>query len=117
MPKPGSEERIDQPPEGLGPVRDLVLGVGIHLAKGLLASIGQEHRIIAEAAFAARRPDQRPMHLAFEILDMAVGPGDLEHADEMGAAPLWRRGACGLQLFLDIAHGEREVFGRSRPAC
>src|SRR5262245_6503233 len=110
MPKPGSEERIDQLPESHRAMRDLMLGVGVYLAKSLVPAFGQEHRVIAEAPFAAGRPDERPMHLAFEILDMAVGPGDREHADEMRPPQLGSVGAKRLQFLFDIAHGEREIL-------
>ncbi len=52
------EARLDQLAEGLGAMADLMLALGIHLAKGLAAPIGQEHGVIAEAALAPRRPDE-----------------------------------------------------------
>src|SRR5258706_2840429 len=52
--------------ECLGAVADLVFALGVHLAEGLAAAIGQEHGVIAEAAIAARRPDEAAMHLPFE---------------------------------------------------
>src|SRR5690242_10615144 len=117
MPKPGSEERIDKLPECHRAVRDLMLGVGVHFTKGLAPALGQEHRIIAEAALAARRPDESAMHLAAEILDMAVRPGDREHAHEMRLACIGRCCAPSFELLLDIAHGKGEVLGWSGPAC
>src|SRR5262245_60009258 len=116
MPKPGSEESIDHLPEGDGAVRYLMLGLGVHLAKALAPALGQEHRIIAESASAAWRPDKPPVHLACKILDMAVRPGDREHADEVRPPLLRSRRATGLQFLFDIAHGEREILSRSRPA-
>src|SRR5438477_12744984 len=113
---PKSEERIDELPESYGAVRDFMLGIWVHFAKGHIMSFGQEHRIIAKAMFAARRPDERAMDLAFEILDMAVGPGNRQHADEMRASLFRCGGAQGLKLLLDIAHGEGEIPGRARPA-
>src|SRR5262245_32016359 len=93
-----------------------MLGVRVHFTKSLLVPAGQEHRIITEAALAARRPDEGAMHLAAEILDMAVRPGDGEHADEMRSTALRQGGALRLKLLLDIAHGEGEILGGSRPA-
>src|SRR5512143_3950443 len=75
----------DQQAEGLGPMADGMLADGIHLAEGLAAALGQEDRVVAEAALAARRPDEAPVDMALEALDMAVGPGERERADEMGA--------------------------------
>src|SRR3546814_20501373 len=62
---------------------DRVFGVGIHLAEGLVAAIGQEDGIVAEPLVAARRPDERAVDPAFEPFDMAVGPGERERADDM----------------------------------
>src|SRR3546814_6919427 len=72
--------------EGVGTVADRVFGVGIHLAEGLVAAIGQEDGIVAEPLVAARRPDERAVDPAFEPFDMAVGPGERERADEMRVA-------------------------------
>src|SRR3546814_13833623 len=65
---------------------DRVFGVGIHLAEGLVAAIGQEDGIVAEPLVAARRPDERAVDPAFEPFDMADGPGERERADEMRVA-------------------------------
>src|SRR5207247_4626858 len=97
---PKSEERIDQLPESYGAVRDFMLGIWVHFAKGHITSLGQEHRIIAKAMLAARRPDERAMDLAFEILDMAVGPGNRQHAYEMGAALIRQCGALCRKFLL-----------------
>src|SRR6266850_603809 len=70
--------------------RQSVFQLGCHLAKCKIKSVGEEHRIVAEALLAARRPDQRAVHPALEFLKMAVGPGDGEHRDEMRLAPLRR---------------------------
>jgi hypothetical protein len=56
-----------------------------HLAEGRVVSVGQEHRIVAEAGGAARRPDQRAVDARLEFLEMAVGPGDAQRRDEMRA--------------------------------
>src|SRR3546814_5527261 len=65
---------------------DRVFGVGIHLAEGLVAAIGQEDGIVAEPLVAARRTDERAVDTAFEPFDMAVGPGERERAAEMRVA-------------------------------
>ena len=57
-----SEERIDELPEGHAHgARSACLAAGSISPKVSLLPVGQEHRIIAEAARAARRPDQRAM--------------------------------------------------------
>ena len=56
----------------------------LHLAEGLLMPDRHEHRIVAEALVAARRPDQRAVDPALEGFDLAVvGPGDRQRAGEM----------------------------------
>src|SRR5260221_14137907 len=113
---PKSEERIDEFPEGYGTVRDFMLGIWVHFAKSHITTLGQEHGIIAKTTLAARRPDERAVDLAFEILDMAVGPGNRQHADEMRAPPVRQSGALCRKLLFDIAHGKGEILGRSCPA-
>ena len=49
-------------------------------------AVGQEHRIVAEAGGAARRPDQRAVGAGLDFLEMAVGPGDAQRGDEMRLA-------------------------------
>src|SRR5947207_1499359 len=113
---PKSEECIDEFPEGYGAVRDFMLGIWVHFAKSHITSLGQEHGIIAKATLAARRPDERAMDLAFEILDMAVGPGNRQNTDEMRAPLVRQSSAPCRKLFLHIAHSEGEILGRSCPA-
>ncbi len=55
----------------------------VHFAEGFVIAVGQEHGIVTEALVAARRPDQRAEHLAFEHFGLAVGPGKAEGADEV----------------------------------
>ena len=56
--------------------------------------VGQEHRVVAEAAVAARRPDERAVDAARESLDRRrPGRAERQHADEMRAALLRRRRA------------------------
>ena len=52
--------------------RQPVLFVAAHLAEAARMTVGQKHRIVAEALAPARRPDQRAVDAAFEVLDMAV---------------------------------------------
>src|SRR6185295_13395997 len=65
---------------------DGVLGRGLHLAKGQGAALRNEHRVIAETASAAGRPDQRAVDAAFEGFDMAIRPCQRKGADEMRMA-------------------------------
>ncbi len=81
--------------EGAGAVRQpeterrqaVLLDAG-HFAEGARMSIGQEHRIVAEAGGAARRPHQRSVGARLDFLEMIVGPGDAQRGDEMRLAPL-----------------------------
>ena len=66
--------------------RQAVLLVARHLAEGAVVAVGQEHRVVAEAGVAARRPDQRAVDVRLELLDMAVRPGDAERGDELRLA-------------------------------
>src|SRR5688500_16423605 len=79
----------------------------VHLAKRLLAAGGDEHRIVAEAPLAARRPHQNTLDPALEPFAVAVGPAQSEGADKMGVAA--RVGAKRLQLFPDAAHRAAEI--------
>src|ERR1700690_2908580 len=79
----GGKTGCDQPAEGLGAMADLMFALGIHLTKGLAAAIGQEHGIIAEPLVAPGRPDEAAMDLTLEGIDMAIGPGERKHRDEM----------------------------------
>src|SRR4051812_39021871 len=105
------EARGDELGEGVGAVADAVLLVRLDLAEGEGPALGDEHRVVAEAAVAARRPDQVPVDLAAEGLGVSVGPGERERRDEMGA-PV----RLALQLRLDAGHRDREILGRPRPA-
>ncbi len=44
--------------------RQAVLLLARHLAEGAVVAVGQEHRVVAEALLAARRPDQRAVDAA-----------------------------------------------------
>src|SRR5262249_16645331 len=95
-------------------MRDAMLARRIHLAEGDAVTIGQEHRIIAEATGPARRPDQRARAIPPEPLRMTAGPGKRQRTAEAGA-PLAGPGRARLvQLVLDRLHGEREIAGLSR---
>ena len=65
--------------------RQAVLLLARHLAEGAVVAIRQEHRIVAEALVAARRPHQRAVDPRLELLDMAIRPGDAQGGDEMRA--------------------------------
>src|SRR6185312_15710875 len=73
--------------EGPAAVADRVLGFRGHLGGGLAEPVGQEDRVVAEPAAAARRPDQPAFYLArhhpFRTCRDHQGGG----ADELGAEP------------------------------
>src|SRR3954471_1760965 len=66
--------------EGAGTMADSVLGRGLHLAERQSAALGQKHRVVTETARAPGRPNQRPIHTAFEGFDMAIRPGQRKGA-------------------------------------
>jgi len=107
--------------------RQSVFLVARHFAEGprmtVRLAIGQKHRIITEALFAARRPDQNAVDPRLEFFEMSVRPGDAQSRDEMGAT-LARCGGAALVELLEeelavcrvrlnfylqreLAHGER----------
>ena len=57
----------------------------IDLAEGHLVPVGDKHRIVAEAAFAARRPHEASVDLSAKSRDLALRPGQRQHRHEMGA--------------------------------
>src|SRR5437667_6966198 len=99
--------------QGLSALRPAVFVLATHLAKRKPKSIGQEHRIIAEALVAARRPDQRAVDPALEFLQMAVRPGDTQDRDEMGFAAFRREGIALAQTGLDPLHRVAELSLRA----
>ena len=48
-------------------------------------TVGDEDWIIAETVVPARRPDDMTVNLALKQLGLAVGPGQAQHGDEVGA--------------------------------
>src|SRR4051794_26928327 len=87
---------------------DAVLLVRIELAERLVVAGGHEHRVVAEAAIAPRRPDQRAVDSALEALDLTVvGPGERQGAGEVGVAARFR--ARRLDLLPDALHGTGKV--------
>src|SRR5262245_54333600 len=67
-----------------------------------------EHRIVAEASVAARRPHKRSEHFAFKAFDLAiVGPGDGQCTGEMGIVT--RLVSGGLHFAPHPFHGSAEV--------
>src|SRR3954470_23565308 len=79
----------------------------VHLAEGLLVAGGDEHRVVAEAPLAARRPDQNAVDPALEPFAMAVRPAQGQRTDEMGVAA--RNGVERAQLVLDAPHRQPEI--------
>ena len=98
-------------------MRHRVLCLRLHFAKSERRAFGEEHRIIPEATASPRRPNQRAVDAALIVARFAVGSGDRECADEMRLAPLGRGRTDRLQLFFDIAHGQRKILGWPGPAC
>src|SRR3546814_19016543 len=70
-------------------------------------------RIIAKTVGAARRPDDEAIDTTLECLDMPIGPGEGEGADEMGI--MSRFGAFGSQIVPDKLHREAKVAVRTGP--
>src|SRR5262249_41513429 len=66
--------------------RQSVLFLAAHLAECKLETIRQEHRIITEALVPARGVDQGAVDTGFELLQMAIRPGDTQSRDEVRAA-------------------------------
>src|SRR3546814_8510329 len=60
----------DELPESVGAVADGVLRRGVELAEGRVMAVRPEHRVVAEAAFAARRPDEGAVHRPLEGLEI-----------------------------------------------
>ena len=58
----------------------------VHFTERLGIAVGHEDRVIAEAAFATRGPDERSLNTPFEQGIAAVGPDKRQCADEMGVA-------------------------------
>ena len=92
-----------------------MFGVGVHFAEADVVAERHEHRVIAKALVPTRGPDERAVDPAFEGLDMPVGPGEGEGADEMGVMACIR--PLGFDPIPHLLHGERKVLGLPRPAC
>src|ERR1700692_1732172 len=84
--------------------RQAMLLLARHFTERAVMPIGQEHRVVAEALVATRRPDQSAVHAGFEILDVTVRPGDAQGRDEMRPAALGRCRAEDAQLLFDGFH-------------
>src|SRR4029077_19940508 len=87
-----------------------------HLAEGKRVSIGQKHRIVAEAVLAAWGPDQDAVHGSVEVLHVAIGPGDAERAHELRLALAGRMRAALAQPLFHRLHGSLKVLVPTRPA-
>src|SRR5438874_8861194 len=77
-----SKARRHQLFEGAGAVADPAL-CGVQFPEGHLVSIRHEYRVVAEAALAAGRPGETALYLGAEESDLAIGPRQREHGDEM----------------------------------
>src|SRR5580704_8782695 len=96
--------------------RQAVFLVARHFAKSARLAVGQEHRIVAKALIAARRPDQGTVDLGLEVRDMTVGPRHAQRRDEMRLALFRCRCATFVQFDLDGLHGAAEILFRASPA-
>src|SRR5262245_9784529 len=94
------EERLRAVRQAKSARRQAVLLVGGHLAEGAGVAVGQEHRIVAEARGAARRPHECAVSARLELLAMSVRPGDAQRGHEMRRALPRRRRATRPQLVL-----------------
>src|ERR1700733_10799919 len=67
-------------------VTDGVLFGRVQFAERLPSAAWQEHRVVAEALVATRRPCRLPIDAAEEGLGVAVRPGEAQRGDEPGTA-------------------------------
>src|SRR5262249_54063834 len=109
------QERARAMRQALPVRRQPVLLVARHFAEGLIEAVGQEHRIVAEALLAARRPDQRAVDLAFERLGVTVRPGDAQRRDEVRLALLGSKSVALAQARFDALHRVAEVLRLAGP--
>ena len=72
-------------------------------------AIRLEHRIIAEALVAARRPDKCTFHFTAEILRMTVGPAQAQNGNEAGCTLCRLGGALFLQGPFDLFHRHEKI--------
>src|SRR6478735_16735 len=87
---------------------DRMLQLWIEFAERLLMADRYEHRVVAEAAVSAGRPDEGAVDAPFERFGLAVvRPGDRERAEEVGR---WCRVRLGrLCLAPDLFHRAHPV--------
>src|SRR5690348_2227908 len=90
--------------EGAGAVANPVLLLSVEFAKSQGSARRDKHRIVAETALAARRPDQASRNLAAEEFGPAIRPGEREQGDEHGVAVLVA------ELPVDPLHRNQEVL-------
>src|SRR4051812_8810662 len=90
--------------------RQPMLFLAAHLAERPVVTVGQEHRIVAEALVAARRPDQHAIDAGLEFLHMVVRPGNAQRRDEVGASVVAVPGRAGCEIRFDLLHGAAEVL-------
>ena len=82
-----------------------MLELGVELAERPVVADGHEHRIVAEAALAARRPHEDSVDPPVERLGLPiVGPCDRQRAGEVRRGGGVRLG--GLDLGVSFADGE-----------
>src|SRR5262249_44153858 len=113
----GAEARGCELGKGAGAVADGMLPGRLQLPEGQGLAVGNEHRIIAETAGSARRPDEVAVNLALEHLMRAVRPGQAQGAGEVGPAIAGVEATPALKLPVDPLHGRREILARAGPAC
>src|SRR5690242_10803475 len=87
---------------------DAVLKLRIEFAERLFIAHWHEHRVVAEAAFAARRPDEDAVDSPVERLGLTiVRPGDRQRAGEVRRRSRVRLGR--LDLPPDLLHRAHPV--------
>src|SRR3974377_1085609 len=78
--------------------RQPVFFVARHLAEGAPMSVGEEHRVVAKTPLAPRRPNQRAVDAALELLEVTVRPGDAQRRNEMRCSLIRRGGTMAAKF-------------------
>src|SRR5215470_3713957 len=88
---------------------------GIHLAECPVETIRTEKWVVPEAFVATRRPDSDAVDPAFELLNMAVGPGKTQRGHKVRATLLGSPGTAFDQQGLNAVHRGPEILVRPGP--
>src|SRR5262249_60549454 len=79
-------------------------------------AIGKKDGVVTKSLVTPRRPNQRAIDAAFELLHVAVWPGDAQRCNKVRATSLWRDGTASLQLFVDSLHSRPKIPVRTGPS-